>query len=217
MSKKAVIFDLDGTLSDSLLSMAYSCNLTLEAFGFQTFETERYQYFVGDGAEELIKRCLRNAGDENCLHFDEVFQKYKEIFEKYCMYEVKPYKGIAETLLKLKEMGMKIAVLSNKPHERCIDVVKTLFGENFFDEVQGQVKEIERKPSPAGALILAQKLNVTPKECIYIGDTDTDMKTGKGAGMFTLGALWGFRTREELVNNQADQVIENPCEILEYL
>lgn len=215
--KKAVIFDLDGTLSDSLTSIAYSSNLALQAFGFAPFETERFKYFVGDGAAELIRRCLRNDGDEKLEHFEEVYKKYCEVFEQYCMYEVKPYAGIRELLLSLKEKGVRTAVLSNKPHERTLTVIHELFGDDCFDFVQGQVENVPKKPAPDGAWNICKKLSVSPEECIYCGDTNTDMKTGKSAGMFTIGVLWGFREKEELVENHADAIVETPQEIMDYL
>lgn len=215
--KKAVIFDLDGTLSDSLISIAYSANKALAAFGFAPFETERYKYFVGDGAAELVRRCLRNDGDEELNHFDEVYGKYCEIFEEYCMYQVKPYEGITGLLTELRAKGIFTAVLSNKPHERTLTVIHDLFGDGLFDVVQGQREDVPKKPAPDGAFKICEKLSVSPQECIYCGDTNTDMKTGKAAGMFTIGVLWGFREREELVENHADAIIEKPQEIIDYL
>lgn len=215
--KKAVIFDLDGTLSDSLLSIAYSANLALSAFGFAPFEAGRYKYFAGDGAAELVRRCLRNDGDEGLSHFDEVYGKYCEVFEEYCMYQVKPYEGIPELLNGLKARGIYTAVLSNKPHERTLTVIHDLFGDRLFDVVQGQRDGLPKKPAPDGALKICKKLSVLPEECIYCGDTNTDMKTGKSAGMFTVGVLWGFREKEELARNHADAIIEKPQEIIEYL
>ncbi len=215
--KKAVIFDLDGTLSDSLLSIAYSANLALSASGFAPFETERFKYFVGDGAAELVRRCLRNDGDEELVHFDEVYGKYCEVFEEYCMYQVKPYEGIKELLSELRKRKIYTAVLSNKPHERTLTVIHELFGDTLFDVVQGQKDGVPKKPAPDGALKICEELSILPEECIYCGDTNTDMKTGKSAGMFTIGVLWGFREREELVENHADAIIEKPQEIIDYL
>lgn len=129
------------------------------------------------------------------------------------MYKVVPYKGMPETLKELKKHGMKLAVCSNKPHPAAVKVIAQLFGEEF-DMVVGQSDAIRRKPAPDGPLMVAGKFGVKPEECMYVGDTSTDMKTGKAAGMFTVGALWGFRDREELNENGADIVAEAPTDLV---
>lgn len=215
--KKAVIFDLDGTLSDSINSIKYCGDRALAPFGIGPFETKQYCYFVGDGAANLVKRALIAGGDEELVHFEEAFALYKEIFRDNCMYQVKPYDGIRELLAKLKEAGVKIAVLSNKPHVETIRVIETLFGEDYFDVIQGQKEGVAIKPSPEGAFQVLEQLNLTAEEILYLGDTATDMKTGKGAGAFTVGALWGFRERRELEESHADAIIGHPLELLEYL
>ncbi|MBO5336183.1 MAG: HAD family hydrolase [Lachnospiraceae bacterium] len=215
--KKAVIFDLDGTLSDSINSIKYCGDRALAPFGIGPFETKQYCYFVGDGAANLVKRALIAGGDEELVHFEEAFSLYKEIFRDNCMYQVKPYDGIRELLAKLKEAGVKIAVLSNKPHVETIRVIETLFGKEYFDVIQGQKEGVAIKPSPEGAFQVLEQLSLSPEEILYLGDTATDMKTGKGAGAFTVGALWGFRERRELEESHADAIIGHPLELLEYL
>ena len=215
MMYKACIFDLDGTLADSVHSLAYCANKALESVGLKGHEVEKYKKFAGDGADELIRRCLRESGDTELLHYDEVRKIYAEIFKDNCMYKVKPYDGIEELLKELKKRSIKTAVLSNKPHERTKDVIKALFGDEVFDVVLGKKEDTERKPSPMGALIIAKKFDIEACEFIYIGDTNTDMQTGKNAGMFTVGVTWGFRDKEELEENGADKIIDMPKEILE--
>lgn len=212
---KACIFDLDGTLTDSVESIAYSANRAIAAFGFTPNPVEAYKHFAGDGADIMLERSLVAAGDVNLEYFEPVKQKYKELFQKDCMYQVKPYEGIVELLKILKEKNIKIAVLSNKPHNRAVDVVEALFGKDYFDIIMGQSKHIKRKPSPDGALIIADELGLLTSECIYIGDTNTDMITGKSANMFTVGVTWGFRERQELEENNADYIIDSPLQLLE--
>lgn len=215
--RKAVIFDLDGTLSDSIASIKYCCDRAIAPFGYGPFPEKDYKYFVGDGAVNLVKRALRAAGDAELLHFEEAMELYRQYFAVDCMYQVKPYPGIPELLTALKEQGLKIAVLSNKPHEQTVDVIETLFGKECFDVILGQKEGVPVKPDPAGVSVVLRELGLEAGEVLYLGDTATDMKTGKGAGAFTVGALWGFRERKELEENHADAVIGHPLELLEYI
>ena len=217
MTKKAVIFDLDGTLTNTLKSIWKSANLALADVGLPTFEVDRYRYFVGDGVDELVRRALVANGDEELVCFEQVRERYLYHFEKYVNYEVKPYDGICELLAALKERGILMAVNSNKPHERTVEVVEEIFGKGTFDMLVGQCEERARKPAPDGVLHIMDKLQLTPDEVVYLGDTCVDMQTGKSAGVYTLGALWGFRDRQELEENHADAIIEHPMEVLDYI
>lgn len=214
---KVCIFDLDGTLADTVESIAYSANRALQKMGLSAFETSRFCYFAGDGSAELIRRCLRENGDIECSRFEEMSSIYGAFFEKDCMYHVEPYPGILDLLKTLKHSNIKISVLSNKPHKQAIDVVETLFGEGYFDYIQGQQEGMKRKPDPDGAIAITKHFQVEPYECLYIGDTSTDMQTGIGAGMFTVGVLWGFRPRQELEENHASEVIGEPMEIMDII
>ncbi|MCM1024849.1 MAG: HAD family hydrolase [Roseburia sp.] len=215
--KRAVIFDLDGTLSDSIASLKYCGDRALAPFGYGPFPESDYKYFVGDGAANLVKRALIKAGDEKLTHFEEAFARYKDFFAADCMYQVKPYDGIPELLTELKRKGLKTAVLSNKPHLQTLEVIHTLFGEDCFDLIQGQQEGLPIKPDPAGVFRILGQLGLTAADLLYLGDTATDMKTGKSAGAFTVGALWGFRDRRELEEGGADAVIAHPLELLEYV
>lgn len=212
---KACIFDLDGTLTDSVESIAYSANRAMEEYGVKPNPVESYKHFAGDGADKMLERSLIAAGDKNLEVLEKVKQRYKELFEKDCMYKVEPFDGIEELLKELKNKNIKIAVLSNKPHNRAVDVVEAVFGKDYFDIIMGQSEHIERKPSPDGALIIADELGLLTNECIYIGDTNTDMITGKSANMFTVGVTWGFRNRQELEEYNADYIIDTPLQLLE--
>ena len=212
--KKAVIFDLDGTLADSLESIWYCANYAIGTCGFDPIPLEKYNIFVGDGADTLIKRCLAYSGDTEGEYFEKAFLQYQLFFKEHCMYHVKPYDGIPETLDALKQAGIKIAVFSNKPHERTVDVVETLFGKDYFDEILGQADDRPKKPSPNGVFYLAEKLGVEIQDIAYVGDTSTDMMTGKSAGAWTIGVPWGFRGRDELEKYKADVIIDKPSDIL---
>ncbi len=215
--KRAVIFDLDGTLSDSIHSIKYCTDRTVAPYGFGPFSVEQYKYFVGDGAANLVRRALAAGGDTEGVHFEEALARYKELFAVDCMYRVKPYEGIPKLLEELKHRGIKLAVLSNKPHAETVRVVETLFGRDCFDVIRGQSEGVPIKPDPAGVFAILEQLSMTPGEVLYLGDTATDMKTGKGAGAWTVGALWGFRKREELEEHHADAIIAHPLELLQYL
>lgn len=215
--KKAVIFDLDGTLADTIASITYCGNLALSRFGLSSFGEEDYKHFVGDGAAMLVRRALLAAGDERLEHFDEVYEAYLEIFAKDCMYQVKPYEGICALLEELKRLSVRIAVLSNKPDRDSLRVVEALFGKGYFDFVQGQRADIPRKPDPAGVYRIMEAFVLPAGDFLYVGDSGVDMKTGRAAGIFTVGVLWGFRDRKELVENGADAVISKPLELLSHL
>ncbi len=214
--KKLAIFDLDGTLVDSIGSIAGACNEALVKNNLQERSINEYKYFAGDGALELVKRAVYASGDTNYEKLDDVYKIYKEIFVKDCTRGVVPFKDIDNILKTLKNKGIKLAVLSNKPHERTLDVVDKIFGDNVFDMVLGYKNEETKKPSPYGALLIAKHFNIEPKDCIYIGDTDTDMQTGINAGMYTVGVTWGFRDKQELIDNKADDIIDNPMDLLNY-
>lgn len=217
MSKKAVIFDLDGTLTDTLKSIWKSANLALADVGLPPFDIDRYRYFVGDGAAELVKRALIADGDKELVLFDKMSESYRKHFEKYVNYEVRPYEGIRELLHALKEKGILLAVNSNKPQDRTVNVIEKNFGKGTFDILVGQSDERARKPAPDGVFHIMERLGLMKDEVIYLGDTCVDMKTGRSAGVFTIGALWGFRDRQELEENHADAIIEHPMELLKYL
>ena len=215
--KKAVIFDLDGTLADTIASIAWCGNRALARFGLPSFTEAEYKRFVGDGAAMLVRRALLAAGDGKLSRFDEVYQEYRDIFSRDCMYQVKPYEGIVPLLSELKKRGIRIAVLSNKPDADSRHVVEELFGKGNFDHVQGQAEGIPRKPDPAGVYRIMEAFGMRAEDFLYVGDSCVDMRTGKAAGLFTVGVLWGFRDRAELEENHADAVIARPEELLSFL
>ena len=211
---KACIFDLDGTLANTLESMAYVANEILEKLNLQPQPVENFKYYSGEGADMLIRRCLKDAGDPELTHYEECRNIYRKKFDEDPLYKVVPYDGIKETLTELKKRGMKLAVCSNKPHVAAVKVIEQMF-DGYFDLVIGQSDAIRRKPAPDGPLKAASEFGVKPSECMYVGDTRTDMETGNVAGMHTVGVLWGFRDREELVSNGADEIVEKPQDLLQ--
>lgn len=213
---KACIFDLDGTLTDTLESLVYSVNKTLEFMGLRSITQEQCRQFVGNGARYLLE-CALQAVDADPERIEEAMEAYRRIFGENCTYHVKPYDGVPEMLAALKEKGMKLAVLSNKPHFQAVDVTNTFFEEGTFAHIQGQCDEIRRKPAPDGVFAAAEKIGVEVSECIYIGDSEVDVKTGLAAGAKTVAVTWGFRSREVLEEAGAVHMIDKPEELLSLL
>ena len=211
---KACIFDLDGTIADTVESIAYVGNKTLAYFHLPPIPVKDYNFYAGNGADELVRKMLEAVPGGGQTDYEQVRTLYRKWFEEDPFYHVKPFPGIVELLENLKKEGLRIAVLSNKPHRAAIEVVEKIFGREMFHKVQGQTEKVPRKPSPIGALTIAKEFAVKPEECLYLGDTDTDMKTGKSAGMYTVGVLWGFREEKELRDNGADAIIAEPLEAL---
>ena len=213
----ARIFDLDGTLTNTLESLTYSVNETLKEMGLRTISSEQCRQFVGNGARCLMKRALQVSGDENAGRLEEGMKVYGRIFGANCTYHVTPYEGIPEMLDELKKRGMKLGVLSNKPHGQTVDVAEKIFGSGMFDEIQGQSESLARKPDPAGVFYLLEKMQISKEECLYIGDSEVDIATGSAAGVKSVGVSWGFRSRETLKEAGAQIIIDVPQELLQYV
>ena len=211
--KKACIFDLDGTLLYSLVSIAEAGNRMLAHFGYPPEPEAAYGYYSGEGADKLVERILFKNEDHDPAHYEEGCRVFRGIIKDLASYGVYAYEGVPAMLTALKAAGVKLAVCTNKPDNAAQKAVRDMFGEQF-DYICGQKPGLRLKPSPDAPLHIAEELGVTPEECLYIGDTATDMKTGKAAGMATVGVLWGYRTYEELRDNDADIIIEKPAEII---
>lgn len=214
---KACIFDLDGTLTNTLESMTYSVNLTLKEMGLSQITKDQCRMFVGNGARVLIEEALKVSGDPKASRIEEGMEVYGRIFDQNCTYHVTPYEGIPEMLKALKDRGIHLAVLSNKPDRQTVKVVKEIFGDEIFDYAQGQKDGIRRKPEPDGVWYLMDKMQVSKEECLYIGDSEVDAATGKNAGLKTIGVLWGFRDRKTLETAGADHLIARPEELLQFV
>lgn len=214
---KACIFDLDGTLTDTLDSLTFSVNGTLEEMGFAAIDREKCRMLVGNGARVLMEKALLAGGAENLDRIDEAMQIYGRIFDANCTYHVIPYQGIQELLDDLRASGIQLGVLSNKPDRQAVHVVEEIFGKDVFQWVQGQKEGVPRKPDPFAALKIAQIFNALPRECVYIGDSEVDIATGTAAGMVTVGVDWGFRDRETLRAAKAAHIVSTPKELKELI
>ncbi len=213
MDFKAAIFDLDGTLLDTLEDIADAMNSVLVEHGFPPYETGAYRYFVGDGVSMLVERVLpEEKRDEETIA--ELVQAYRKAYAINWKSKTKPYEGIPEMLDALTAQQLKLAVLSNKPDDFTNKCVTELLSRWSFQMVLGYREEIPRKPDPVGAFQIAEYLDIQPEKILYLGDSSVDMKTAVAAGMYPVGALWGFRSLEELMSSGAQKVIERPQEIL---
>ena len=213
---KAIIFDLDGTLVNSIDDLADSMNTVLSENNFPVHPVDSYYGFVGMGIRNLVVNALPKAFHENEI-IDNCFTRMKVLYEENITKNTKPYDGITIMLDRLTEKGIKLSVLSNKADNLTKKVVREVFSNYSFQEVMGPSGDDLRKPNPTHALEICKKMDVNPSETAYVGDTGVDMQTANNAGMLAIGALWGFRTEQELVENGAMKVINNPVDLLKII
>ncbi len=213
MKFRAAIFDLDGTLLNSLSDIADSMNHVLDVNGFPVHPTNDFRYFVGEGMRVLVQRALpASLSDQNII--DSCTAQMKEEYAKRWKCKTSIYDGVPELLQKMTINGLSIAVLSNKPHNFTVEMIHHFFGKFTFEEILG-AGQFPNKPDPSGALHIAKKFGFSPSGFLYVGDSAVDMKTAKSAGMFACGCLWGFRGKEELISGGADILVESPSRLWE--
>jgi phosphoglycolate phosphatase len=217
MKYSAVIFDLDGTLLDTLDDLGDSMNAVLASLGYPVHAMEGYKYFVGDGVENLVRRTLPEPVRGNAALVLETVPKMRSEYARRWKDKTRLYDGVAELLDGLTGRGVRIAILSNKPHSAVLEVVDHFFKPWRFEVVLGARPEVPNKPDPASALEVCGILGLAPEKVLYLGDTNTDMLTANAAGMFPVGALWGFRTETELLESGAGALVSHPREVLELL
>ena len=208
-----IIFDLDGTLLDTIEDLADSMNRVLTDLGFPTHTIDAYKYFVGEGVEPLIRRALPEDQLRPEL-LDQCLGALREEYSRRWENKTRPYAGIPDLLDHLNEMGLRMAILSNKLDHFTRIMVAKLLPRWKFDPVFGARPAVPRKPDPAGALEIAQALHLAPDHFVYLGDTGIDMKTASAAGMVPVGALWGFRPADELRDQGAKWLIEKPADLI---
>ena len=212
---KAALFDLDGTLADSLYDLADSANYVLKTCGYPEQDIEDYKYYVGDGLTKLIERVLppeKITGDE----IERIRSLWTEYYGAHCLDKTTPYEGMAETLVKLNERGIKLGVVTNKSEELAVKIVNHLYGP-VFDYIGGIKDGVPLKPDPFLANEALSRFNASGAECIFIGDTSVDMATAANAGCVPAGALWGFRTEDELRRSGAAYLLKEPTDLLKII
>ena len=211
---KLVIFDLDGTLLDSLEDLADSCNYLLRKYGFPEHPLDSYRYFVGDGIHKLVERILPE--DKRQADFvEQVFQEMVAYYDIHKADKTMPYHGIVETLEVLQRKGVMLAVASNKVNKAMMPLMEHYFPTISFAAVLGQREGIPVKPHPQIVFDILKMAGVSAEEALYVGDTGVDMDTAHRAGLKAVGALWGYRDRQELAEHQAEYIIAQPMELFE--
>lgn len=216
MRFKAVLFDLDGTLLDTLDDLADAANRVLATVDLPTHPRESYRYFVGDGLRTLIQRILpEERRNEDTV--SRLMAAFRLDYGRNWKVKSRRYEGIDAMLDGLAARGQRLCILSNKPQDFTWACVQDLLGAWKFALVFGQREGVPKKPDPSGAIEAAQRLGIAPSDWLYLGDTATDMRTAIGAGMYAVGALWGFRNAEELREAGARRLVAHPTEVLELL
>lgn len=212
MKYKAAIFDLDGTLLNTILDIAVPVNLILDKYGLPTHNLDSFKYFIGDGINNLVYRALPVEVAESTLYrkvLSEVWDEYQNHLNK----ATKPYDGIVDMLHELESAGISLNILSNKADEFMDEVVNKYFSDFKFDLVFGARHGIPLKPNPHSIFEIMAELELDANECVFIGDSDVDMHAAKNADIYAVGVNWGFRGRDELLQNGADIVINAPNEL----
>jgi len=211
---KAAVFDLDGTLADTMPALAVSVNKTLALYGRgKKTEKELYQC-INYGTRELIRRAFDNTPEESML--DEAVKAYMDFYKEDFIITKEPYSGILQLLESLRGRGIKLGVLTNKPHEITLKLIDIIFGENYFDAVLGQ-GPFPPKPDPAASRFIAEKLGVRAEEVLFVGDSHIDVRTAKNAGFHFAGAGWGYKPKQTLIDEGAEYIAENREEIIKIL
>ena len=210
---KLCLFDMDGTLVDTIASISYFANRALNLYGLPSIEADLYKKMVGNGATTLVRQMIDHVGGSE-EQFEKVLNEYNTTYDNDFLYLTEAYEGVCDMLAELKKMGVKSAILSNKPDVTAGKVAQALFEEGLIDLCYGAREGIALKPDAQGVHCILDELKVAGNECLYIGDTATDIKTAKNAELTSIGVLWGFRDRAELEGAGADYIISHPSEII---
>ena len=212
--KKLLIFDLDGTLADTLPTLTESMNSVLAEFSYPLVDNDHICRSLGNGMEQLCRRCVPSEFHDEPSVYLPFLARYKEQYAKNYLNIDEPYAGLAEAIAELKRRGYTIATLSNKPHRYTVDIVEKLFGKGYFAEIRGMIDGVPIKPDPTSFLDIVGKLGFTPENAVMIGDLPADVNAAVSAGANCIGALWGYSTRETLKENGATLFAAKPTDIL---
>jgi phosphoglycolate phosphatase len=214
MRYSAIMFDLDGTLADTLADIATAANAVLIALGRPTHDVAAYRRFVGHGARWLFEQALGETHHDLAARAKTMLESH---FAEHGHPLTQPYAGVTDMLDALSERGVVMTVLSNKPDAAAKHTVDAQFGRWTFAKVLGHREDLPLKPDPASARLICDELNIAASQWLYLGDSEVDMQTAKAASMFAVGATWGFRDRDELLAAGADRLIDHPSQLLDLL
>lgn len=215
MTIKGMIFDLDGTLLDTIEDLRDSVNLAMDRFGYARYTSADIKQKIGDGMKVLIRRCLDEEASETLV--DEVIQVFLQDYNRRQFDKTAPYDGILDMLHTLNAKGIQVGVISNKQNANTQSIVAHYFKEIAFTFVSGEIQGIDRKPDPTLTLRCVDAMKLKSDEILYVGDTKVDMLTGHNAGLKTVGVTWGFRDRQELIDHSADFLVDHPGELLKFI
>ncbi len=213
---KAVIFDLDGTLLDTIGDLAVSMNYALRCSGFPERELSHHSWAVGNGLRKYIERCLPEDAVSDTL-LDEMSDIFSKHYDTHCAINTIPYKGICDVINFLNENNISVNILSNKRDGFVKDLALHYFGDYKLDSVYGELPDVAKKPNPEAALKIAQEINIDPCDILFIGDSIYDIETGKNAGMKTMAVTWGYQPEEKLAEKHPDYIVHTPKEIIKYV
>ncbi|MBR1883153.1 MAG: HAD family hydrolase [Muribaculaceae bacterium] len=212
--KRLVIFDLDGTLLNTIEDLGHAANYALERNGFATHTIASYPFFVGNGVRKLITRVLPEE-HRNDSTIDTLLRDFKQFYDEHCCEFTKPYAGMPELLRDLRDSGVHLAVASNKYQAATQKIISHYYGDIDFTAVAGQCEGVNVKPDPSIVFGILAQAKVPKREVLYVGDSGVDMETARRACVDSVGVTWGFRTEKELVEHHAGTIVHNPAEILD--
>lgn len=211
---KAVLFDLDGTLLDTLEDLSASVNHALAAYGLPLRNRSKIRSFLGNGIRHLMKCAVPSDTDDSL--FEDIFSCFRSHYILHCLDRTRPYEGIMTLLKTLQEENIKMAVISNKLHPAVVELNERFFSE-YITLAIGESETVRRKPDPSAVLTALRALEVSPQEAVYIGDSEVDIETARNAGTRCIAVTWGFRDEPELLAAGATEMIHRPEELLEIL
>ena len=212
MDYQAVIFDLDGTLLDTLADLAAAANRTLASQSYPTHPVEAYRWFIGDGSPKLIERAMP-VDQRTPEKISACLKIHLQDYDQHWAEATRPFEGIPELLAFLSRRGIPFSVVTNKPHKAALVSLAHFFPDCGFEVISGLRPGIVKKPDPAQSLAVAQTMGVSPEHCLFLGDSDVDMQAARNAAMVPVGAGWGYRSHEELIEAGAWRIIHHPMEL----
>lgn len=215
MKFKGILFDLDGTIVNSLEDISDAMNAVLQELGHPKHTYSTYQYFIGSGLRNLVAKALP-ASNNSETEIDQCYTKMLAVYSKNCTQKTKAYSGIFELLNELKSRNIKLSVFSNKADALTKEITNHIF-EGYFDQIIGLTTEKLKKPNPENAIIIRNNWNLNPEEVLFIGDSEIDMQTANNANMYAVGVSWGYRSVDELLADGAQIILNQPADLIPFL